>query len=83
MPFAEIEVEFINTDGVEAPNDAFITQVIKADANGTFSYAMPRAGWWGFAALVEGDTQMVSPEGDEVPVEEGALIWVKTIDMNK
>ena len=83
VPFAEIEVEFINTDGVEAPNDAFITQVIKADANGTFSYAMPHAGWWGFAALVEGDTPMVSPEGDEVPVEEGALIWVKTTGMNE
>ena len=60
-PFAEIEVEFINDGAVEAPNDAFITQVIKADVNGTFSYAMPRAGWWGFAALLEGDT------ADDVP----------------
>ena len=83
VPFAEIEVEFINKDGIAAPNDAFITQVIKADASGTFSYAMPRAGWWGFAALIEGDTPMVSPEGDEVPVEEGALIWVNATGMNE
>ena len=83
VPFAEIEVEFVNDGSVEAPNDAFITQVIKADANGTFSYAMPRAGWWGFAALVEGDDPMTSPEGAEVPVEQGALIWVKATAMTE
>ncbi|WP_454915913.1 DUF4198 domain-containing protein [Xanthobacter sediminis] len=81
VPFAEIEVEFINNGAVTAPNDAFITQVIKADANGTFSYAMPRAGWWGFAALVEGDKLGKSPDGKDVPVEEGGLIWVKATDM--
>ena len=80
-PFAEIEVEFINKAGIEAPNDLFITQVIKADANGTFTYAMPQAGWWGFAALVEGDKTMTSPEGNDVPVENGGLIWVKTTPM--
>lgn len=81
VPHAEVEVEFINDGSVTAPNDAFVTQVLKADANGTFTYAMPRAGWWGFAALIEGDAPMASPEGAEVPVEEGALIWVKTTAM--
>jgi cobalt/nickel transport protein len=81
VSYAEIEVEWVNDGSVEAPNEAFITQVIKADANGTFSYAMPRAGWWGFAALTEGDAPMISPEGNEVPVEEGALIWVKATAM--
>jgi hypothetical protein len=28
-----------------------ITQVVKADANGVFTYGVPFAGWWGFAAL--------------------------------
>ena len=41
--------------GRRFPNEAFATQVIKADAGGTFSYTMPRAGWWGFAALVPGE----------------------------
>lgn len=76
VPFAEVEVEFINDHGITAPSDAYITQVIKADANGTFSYAMPVSGWWGFAALIEGDASMTSPDGEAVPVEEGALIWV-------
>lgn len=82
VPFAEVEVEFINDGTVKPPNDAFVTQVIKADANGTFSYAMPRAGWWGFAALVEADTPATSPEGKPVPTELGGLIWVKATDMN-
>ena len=81
VPFAEVEVEFINNGAVSAPNDAFITQVVRADASGTFSYAMPRAGWWGFAALVEGDEPGRSPEGKAVPVEEGGLIWVQATDM--
>jgi cobalt/nickel transport protein len=81
VPFAEIEVEFINDGSIVPPNDAFITQVIKADANGTFTYALPRAGWWGFAALLEADAPMTSPEGKPAPVEAGALIWVKATDM--
>lgn len=82
VPFAEIEVEYVNDGSVVPPNDAFVTQVIRADAAGTFVYALPRAGWWGFAALVEGDAPMTSPDGREVPVEEGALIWVKATDMD-
>ena len=77
VPFAEVEVEHVNEANIQAPNDAYITQVLKADANGTFSYAIPAPGWWGFAALLEGDEPMKSPDGADVPVEEGALIWVQ------
>jgi len=81
VPFAEVEVEWRNDGSVKAPNDAFVTQVIKADANGTFSYALPRAGWWGFAALLEAPTTMKAPDGSDAPIEWGALIWVKATDM--
>jgi len=84
VPFAEIEVEYYNEPGkpvVKAPNDSFITQVIKADKNGVFSYAMPKAGWWGFAALIEADYKIKTPKGKSKAVELGALIWVKTADM--
>ncbi|EXJ15070.1 DUF4198 domain-containing protein [Imhoffiella purpurea] len=81
VPFAEVEVEWINDGSVTPPASPFVTQVVKADANGHFSYAMPRAGWWGFAALLEGETPMKNPDGEEVPVEAGALIWVKATDM--
>ncbi len=82
LPFAEIEVEYYNEGSkVEIPADAFITQVIKADENGVFAYAMSRSGWWGFAALLEGDKKIKNPGGKEVDIELGALIWVKTTDM--
>lgn len=80
-PFAEIEVEWMNDGSVKPPADLFVTQVIKADASGTFSYAMPRAGWWGFTALIEGDKPMKNPDGKEVPVELGGLMWVRAVDM--
>jgi len=82
VPFAEIEVEYYNQGRkVAIPGDPFVTQVIKADANGVFSYAMPRAGWWGFAALIDGDAKMRNPDGRMVDVELGGLIWVKAVDM--
>ncbi len=80
VPFAEIEVEYLNKDSkVKIPADPFITQVIITDINGGFTYAMPKAGWWAFAALIEGD--MVEHEGERVDVELGGLIWVKCVDM--
>jgi len=83
VPFATVEVEYFNPDGrVRLPNDAFVTQVIKTDAQGVFSYSMPRAGWWGFAALVDGNEKMTAPDGLPVDVELGGLIWVKTVDMD-
>ena len=82
VPFAEIEIEYRNEGAkVKPPFDPYITQVIKADAHGVFAYAMPRAGWWGFAALVEGDEMLKNPDGALKPVELGGLIWVKTRDM--
>jgi cobalt/nickel transport protein len=82
VPGAEIEVEYYNQGAsIKPPSSPFVTQVIKADEKGVFSYAMPKAGWWGFAALIEGDEKMKSPEGTMVPVELGGLIWVKTVDM--
>lgn len=81
VPFAEIEVEWVNDGSLTPPGDAFVTQVIKADERGVFTYAMPRAGWWGFAALVEADYKLPDPSGAEKPVELGGLIWVKPVDM--
>lgn len=81
VPFAEIEVEYWNPQGeVELPDDVFVTQVIKADANGVFSYAMPRAGWWAFAALIDGEGRP-APDGSPAGVELGGLIWIRCVDM--
>jgi len=81
-PLAEIEVEYWNEGKkVGIPADAFVTQVIKADAAGVFSYTMPKAGWWAFAPLIEAEKKMKNPEGTMVPVELGGLMWVKCVEM--
>lgn len=88
VPFAEIEVEFLNhrpdvennrfaKEGeVEAPQDCFVTQTIRADANGTFVYALPREGWWGFAAL---GVKTLEYKGAELGQD--AVLWVQVRDM--
>lgn len=76
VPFAEVEVEWRNDGTLDAERAAFATQVIKADATGAFAFAMPRAGWWGFAALVDGDEPIVGPDGESWDVELGGLVWV-------
>jgi cobalt/nickel transport protein len=81
VPHAEVEVEYLNEDGVEIPADPYVTQVVKADSTGVFTYGMPRAGWWGFAALSE-DDRKIEKDGDAKQVEIGAVLWVRTRDMN-
>ena len=76
MPSAEIEVEYYNQDKkYTAPTEYMITQTIKADANGVFTYAAPVSGWWGFAALNSADYKLPH-QGEEKEVELGAVIWV-------
>lgn len=81
VPYAEVEVEYYNKDGkYHAPTDYMVAQTIKADSSGLFTYAAPKAGWWGFAALNTSDTKMKHNDEDK-DVEMGAVIWVKFHDM--
>lgn len=83
VPWAEVEVEYYNMDkSAHAPTDYMITQTIKADGNGVFSYAAPRAGWWGFAALNTADFKL-QKDGEKKEVELGAVIWVEFLDWNE
>lgn len=83
VPYAEVEVEYYNEDQtVKAPTDYMITQTIKADQNGIFTYAVPAAGWWGFAALNSADFKL-KYEGEDKDVELGAVIWVKFHEWGK
>ena len=52
-----------------------VTQTIKADGNGVFTYAPPASGWWGFAALNTAD-YTIEHDGEDKDVEMGAVIWV-------
>ena len=81
VPYAEIEVEYLADGKIEAPAEPFVTQVIKADQNGVFTYACPKAGWWSFAALSEDRVNMKHSDGKNYPVEIGALFWIKVYEM--
>ena len=71
----EVEIELYNTFELKAPTPAHITQVIKTDENGIFSFVMNHKGWWGFAALIEeGEKEF---KGKMYPIENGALLWIK------
>ncbi len=89
VPGAEIEIEYLNHKPlldqkafakqaeVEAPQDSFALQTIYADSNGVFTFGIPRAGWWGFAALD------LDPEytykGKKCSRD--AVIWMQAVDM--
>jgi cobalt/nickel transport protein len=80
VPYAEVEVEYYNKDGkAQAPTDYMVTQTIKADKNGVFTYAVPKSGWWGFAALNTADEKL-KYKGEEKDIEIGAVIWVEFQD---
>lgn len=76
LPYAEVEVEFYNKTGAATvPSGLMVTQTVKADANGVFTYATPAGGWWGFAALSTAPEKLAL-DGEEKEVELGAVIWV-------
>ncbi len=86
---AEVEVEYLShvpdlkknalpaEASVEYPNGTLVTQTVFTDANGVFTYALPRAGWWGFAALGVGPDKEY--KGKEL--SQDAVIWVQAVDM--
>lgn len=86
---AEVEVEYMShmpnfktnsmpeKSSVDYPHDAFITQTIFSDEQGYITFGIPKAGWWGFAALGVGPE--TTYEGKEL--SQDAVIWVKAVDM--
>ena len=77
---ADVEVEFWNADKkVTAPNEYFYTQVVKTDKNGVFTFAVPKAGWWGFSAI-NVEKKAMDHEGKKVDVEYGAVMWAQFTD---
>jgi cobalt/nickel transport protein len=89
VPFADIEVEFMNHEPMmasnrfakeakaRAPQDSFITMGIKTNAFGEFSFGIPKAGWWGFCALGVGPDKEY--KGKEL--SQDAVIWINAQDM--
>lgn len=77
LPRARVEIESLNRNPRhEGPNEYYESQVVTTDANGVFTAGIPWAGWWGFAALAEGDEKLES-QGKKKDVELGGILWVQ------
>ncbi len=88
VPYAEIEVEYLNNvpdmknnamgkNKYTAPQDAFVTMGIKANKDGEFTFAIPKAGFWAFGALgVGSDTEYKGKE-----LSQDAVIWIEAKPM--
>jgi cobalt/nickel transport protein len=87
VPGAEIEVEYLaalpdvhtHSTGrptVKAPAATITTY---SDANGQFTFGIPRAGWWGFAALGVGPDY----EFNGKPLSQDAVLWVVASEFGK
>lgn len=73
VPGCRVEVEYYNKDKkLTAPFECMVTQEVICDDNGVFTFACPKSGWWGFAALNDADYKI---EGKDV--ELGAVLWTQ------
>ncbi len=80
VPGAQVEIEYYNKDKkYVSPNEYMVAQVVRADKNGVFTYGIPFAGWWGFAALNTAK-EKIKHEGTPKDVEIGAVLWTEFID---
>ncbi|MEM1249757.1 MAG: DUF4198 domain-containing protein [Acidobacteriota bacterium] len=89
VPFAEIEIEYLNYDideskpgfepgaHVELPHPSYGNLSLRAGADGEFSVALPRAGWWGICALDVGPVK--THEGK--PLSQDAVLWLEAKDV--
>lgn len=89
VPYTQVEVEYLNhpmdvenlkfsADGlIDPPHPAFGATVILTNEFGEFSFAMQKAGWWGFAALSVGPE--TSYKG--MPLSQDAILWVQATDL--
>lgn len=89
VPYAQIEVEYLN-HGVEldrnafnpkgevtSPQPAFNTLSTYSDAEGVVTIGLPRAGWWGIAALNIGSTKTYKGKA----LSQDAVLWIQARDM--
>jgi cobalt/nickel transport protein len=76
----DVEVENWNDKKLTAPNDYFVAQVVKTDKNGVFTFAVPKAGWWGFSALNTEKQAVQHTDGTKKDAEYGAVLWSQFMD---
>lgn len=78
VPDCRLEIEHWDHEGdtLNRPSKAFVSQLLKTDANGVLSFTTPFGGWWAFTALPGSDEQLPAPDGTLVDVEAGGVLLV-------
>ena len=75
-------MEYYNENwDIKQPNNSYITQIIKTDAHGQFSFTLLKEGWWAFTAIPESSEVTENPDGKEVGLEMGGVLIVRANDM--
>ncbi len=89
VPHAELEVEYLNhmpdmeknafakEAAIEAPHPSLEVLGIRANAQGEFAIGLPKAGWWGIAALGVGSEDEHEGKG----LAQEAVLWIQVTDM--
>jgi cobalt/nickel transport protein len=81
-PRCRVEVEYLNDKGaLKLPDNSFLTQILKTNARGEFTFVPPRAGWWALTAIPETKATARNPEGKTVKAELGGVLWIRCLDM--
>lgn len=88
VPHAELEIEYLNyapdmqknafgaEAGIEAPHPAFESMGMRANERGEFAIGLPKAGWWGIAAL-----GVVELEHEGRDMVQEAVLWIQVTDI--
>lgn len=74
-----VEVEYDNKSNVPIIADAYGKHITTTNASGEFSVTLPKAGWWGIAALIGAD-EPIEIDGKSYPYEQAGVIWLQTKD---
>ncbi|MGV3591360.1 MAG: DUF4198 domain-containing protein, partial [Gammaproteobacteria bacterium] len=89
VPYTQVEVEYLNhpldiennrfeEDGlIDAPHPSLEAIHLLTNEFGEFAFAMPKAGWWGFAALSVGP----KTEYNGMPLSQDAILWVQATEL--
>ena len=81
-PRCRVEVEYLNDKGaLKLPDNSYLTQILKTNTKGEFTFVPTRAGWWALTAIPETREWARNPDGNKVKAELGGVLWIRCADM--
>jgi len=75
LPDAPVRIEYLNEDKRTVPSLYHQTQQVRTDERGVFSFVCPYPGWWGFAAVTQGDP-LKGSDGQSKNTELSGVFWI-------